>query len=99
MSARQRENWVFSGTAGLPKPPIVRRGAPERIAYTSRILVDLSTVPDVRWPRDQLSIEEPTSIRIVGCIAVAGLLQTLELCGVNAEANHPAALRWIDPCG
>jgi len=88
-----------SGTAGLPKPPIGRRGALERIAYTSRILVDLYTVPDVRWPCDQLNIQEPTSITIAHCIAVPALLQTLESCGVDAEANHSAVLHSIDPCG
>jgi hypothetical protein len=70
----QREKWIFSGTsgtAGLPKPPIGRRGALERIAYPSRILLDLYTVPDVGWPYDQLSTEEPTSITIAHCIAIA----------------------------
>src|SRR5215472_11085700 len=87
-----------SGTAGPPKPPIGRRGALERIAYTSRILVDLYTLPDVRWLRNQLSTQELTH-HDSACIAVAALLQTLESCGVDAEVYHSAVLHSIDPCG
>src|SRR5215470_2157838 len=79
-----------------PKPPIGRRGALERIAYTSRILVDLYTLPDVRWLCNQLSTQELASITIAHCIAVAALLQTLESCGVDAEVNHSAVLYSID---
>jgi hypothetical protein len=87
---------VFSGTSGtpgLPKPPIGRRGAFERMAYRSLILLDLYTVPDVRWPCDQQKSRPASRQR------TASQLQPLELCGANAEVNQSDALHSIDQRG